>query len=101
MFLWQYKSANIVTLETMMTIRRRRIYCWNGGDAAREPYMNTPLDFVSRKKWSSSIYWSHLRHALARCMSDLGLKVALPTVFLIFLHLKFPSGSFALVQWCS
>lgn len=66
MFLWRYKPADIGTPEIMMTEAKMSDILLNGGDAAREPYMKTPLDFISRKEWPFSIYWSHMGHALAR-----------------------------------
>lgn len=31
----------------------------HAGDAAHEPYVNTPLDFISRREWCISILWAH------------------------------------------
>ena len=34
------------------------------GDAAREPYNHTPLDFVSRKEWTWTLSWNFFRNKL-------------------------------------
>jgi hypothetical protein len=38
----------------------------NAGKAAKEPYRNTPLDFVSRNEWSISLLWAHDLNILRR-----------------------------------
>jgi hypothetical protein len=37
--------------------------CW---DCASEPYHKTPLDFVGRNEWSSSLYWWNWMNLLRR-----------------------------------
>jgi hypothetical protein len=56
---WRHKPADVITtvlIEANTTIAE--ILC-NAGDLAAAPYSRTPLDFVSRKEWSWSIYWSN------------------------------------------
>lgn len=64
---WIYKPADITTsaiIETNATIAE--ILC-KAGDRAAAPYSRTPLDFVSRKEWPWSIYWSNWINIL-RCL---------------------------------
>jgi hypothetical protein len=56
---WIYKPADVLRpeiIETDVTISEILL---KAGERAREPYSNTPLDFVSRKEWVWSIYWSN------------------------------------------
>ncbi|KAE8450723.1 hypothetical protein EG329_006068 [Mollisiaceae sp. DMI_Dod_QoI] len=64
---WLYKPADVTTsvvIEANATIAD--ILC-RAGERAAVPYSRTPLDFVSRKEWSWSIYWSNWINIL-RCM---------------------------------
>ncbi|KAF4624523.1 hypothetical protein G7Y89_g13645 [Cudoniella acicularis] len=64
---WAHKPADVTTsvdIEAKATIAE--IIC-KAGDRAAAPYTNTPLDFVSRKEWSWSIYWSNWINIL-RCL---------------------------------
>lgn len=57
-FCWAHKPADVdraIILEANCSIAD---ILREAGDCAREPYRNTPLDFVSRKEWSWSLYWS-------------------------------------------
>ena len=56
---WRCKPADVtttVTIETEYTIAE---ILRKAGDVARPPYNRTPLDFISRKEWPWSIYWSN------------------------------------------
>ncbi|KAG0650328.1 hypothetical protein D0Z07_3230 [Hyphodiscus hymeniophilus] len=64
---WRYKPADVTTsviIETKATMAE--ILC-EAGDQAATPYSRTPLDFVSRKEWPWSIYWSNWINIL-RCL---------------------------------
>jgi len=97
-FCWAHKPADVdraIILETNCSIAD---ILREAGDCAREPYRNTPLDFVSRKEWSWSLYWSHWINLLR------GLKIVFrPKVRPIN---RFPNDTFpeladwALVAFC-
>lgn len=56
---WTYKPADVttsVTIESNATIAE---ILSKAGDRAMLPYSQTPLDFVCRKEWPWSIYWSN------------------------------------------
>ena len=58
-FCWAHKPSDIQTgivLATDVTIAE---ILNKAGDRAREPYSLTPLDFVGRRDWSWTIYWSY------------------------------------------
>lgn len=59
MFCWNHKPADVATAEKIKTEATMAEILLNAGDAARTPYSRTPLDFVSRKEWSWSLYWSN------------------------------------------
>lgn len=66
MFCWAHKPADIETAEVIkvnITIAQTLL---EAGERAQEPYSRTPLDFVERKEWPWSLYWSNwvsvLRH---------------------------------------
>jgi hypothetical protein len=58
-FCWIYKPADVVTFETLETDASISEILIAAGKAASEPYSRTPLDFVSRKEWAWSLYWSN------------------------------------------
>lgn len=65
-FFWFHKPCDIelpVVIETDVSMTQ---ILREAGDAAKEPYRRTPLDFISRKEWSWSLYWSHWRNILRR-----------------------------------
>lgn len=58
-FCWAHKPSDIQTgivLKTDVTIAEILI---KAGDRAKEPYSLTPLDFVGRREWSWTSYWSY------------------------------------------
>ena len=57
---WAHKPADVevpITLYTKTPLRRMLIEAGDRG-AVNLPYSQTPLDFVSRKEWSWSLWWS-------------------------------------------
>ncbi|KAI9651523.1 MAG: hypothetical protein M1829_002701 [Trizodia sp. TS-e1964] len=65
-FLWRHKPADVGMAEVLVTDSIIAEILLAGGDAAREPYVDTPLDFIGRKGWAWIVYWSHFRHVLNR-----------------------------------
>lgn len=49
MFLWRHKPADVGVAEVLVTDASMAEILLAGGDAAREPYSKTPLDFIHRK----------------------------------------------------
>lgn len=66
MFLWRHKPADVKLAEVLTTEATIAEILSVGGDAAQEPYSQSPLDFVSRKELAWSLYWSHFKHAYDR-----------------------------------
>ena len=66
MFFWRHKPVDVETAEVLNTEASMAEILLAGGDAAQEPYSQTPLDFVSHKEWVWLLYWSHFKHALQR-----------------------------------
>lgn len=64
---WLSKPADVTTFVIIQTDATIAEIICNAGDRAKTPYSNTPLDFVSRKEWPWSIYWSNWINIL-RCM---------------------------------
>ena len=56
---WFHKPADIMTAETIESNSRIADILLEASDKARQPYDRTPLDFVSRKEWAWSLYWSN------------------------------------------
>ncbi|MCJ1361694.1 hypothetical protein MMC16_000794 [Acarospora aff. strigata] len=56
---WFHKPADIMTAETIESNSRIADILLEARDKARQPYSHTPLDFVSRKEWAWSLYWSN------------------------------------------
>ncbi|KAK2606913.1 hypothetical protein N8I77_005635 [Diaporthe amygdali] len=63
MFFWRHKPADVETAEILYTNATMKEILVAGGEAAREPYRQTPLDFVSRQEWSWSKYLAHFQNA--------------------------------------
>jgi hypothetical protein len=63
-FLWRHKPADVRVPEVLTTNASMAEILLAGGDDAREPYSNTPLDFVDRKEWFWSLYWQYTRRLL-------------------------------------
>lgn len=68
MWMWRHKPADVGMPEVIHTDASMTEILLAGGDEVRELYLydRTPLDFISRKEWTWSIYWSHARHHLYR-----------------------------------
>src|SRR5438034_6201907 len=58
-FFWVHKPADIATPEIIVCEATMAQILLEGGDRARSPYSRTPLDFISRKEWHWSMYWSN------------------------------------------
>ncbi|KAJ5323035.1 hypothetical protein N7452_011324 [Penicillium brevicompactum] len=56
---WWHKPADVQTYEIIEMTETLQQILAEAGDQARVPYQYTPLDFISRKEWSWSIYWSN------------------------------------------
>ena len=65
-FCWRHKPADVLTAITIESKESIRDILLQAGDCAQEPYQDTPLDFVSRREWPWSLYFSNwiniLRH---------------------------------------
>ncbi|KAL8927026.1 MAG: hypothetical protein Q9208_002571 [Pyrenodesmia sp. 3 TL-2023] len=68
MWMWRHKPADVGMPEFIHTDARMAEILLAGGDEVPELYLydRTPLDFISRKEWFWSIYWSHAKHLLYR-----------------------------------
>lgn len=74
-YCWAHKPSDVETaipLEIDTTIEEILI---RAGDRARHPYSLTPLDFVSRKDWVWSLYWSYWLSILRKCGVTFGPKL--------------------------
>ena len=56
---WFHKPADVLRPEIIEIDVRISDILMKAGGRAREPYSRTPLDFVSRKEWAWSLYWSN------------------------------------------
>ena len=56
---WLHKPADVVTSETIEIEASMSEILLAAGEEAHMPYNRTPLDFVSRKEWAWSLYWSN------------------------------------------
>lgn len=56
---WFHKPADVMMAETIESNSRIADILLEAKDQARQPYNRTPLDFVSRKEWAWSLYWSN------------------------------------------
>lgn len=72
MFMWRHKPADVGTTEVLTTEASISEILLAGGDAAHEPYDQTPLDFISRKEWMWSKYWAHLTRVFQRLHISIG-----------------------------
>lgn len=58
-FCWYYKPSSIGRATVLECETPLADILKAAGHQAREPYRNTPLDFVSREEWSISLLWAH------------------------------------------
>ncbi|TPX16017.1 uncharacterized protein E0L32_000351 [Thyridium curvatum] len=65
MFFWRHKPAGVETVEILHSRASLADILIAGGDAARHPYYETPLDFINRKEWAWSKYLAHCRQAIS------------------------------------
>ena len=56
---WIHKPADVIISETIRTDAKISDILLQAGKEACMPYNRTPLDFVSRKEWAWSLYWSN------------------------------------------
>jgi hypothetical protein len=70
-----YKPADVVTSEIIGTGASISEILLAAGEEASEPYNRTPLDFVSRKEWAWSLYWSNWINILRNRASSLVYKL--------------------------
>lgn len=56
---WWYKPADVQTYEVIETKETLQEILADAGEEAQAPYQYTPLDFISRKEWTWSLYWSN------------------------------------------
>lgn len=56
---WLQKPADVTMPETIYCNSTIAEILVKAGEAASQPYSRTPLDFVSRKEWAWSLYWSN------------------------------------------
>ena len=68
MWMWRHKPADVGRPEVIHTDVSMAEILLAGGDEVREFYLydRTPLDFISRKEWTWTKYWSHAKHHLYR-----------------------------------
>jgi hypothetical protein len=63
---WYNKPADVQTSEVIETETTLEQMMEDAGDVAKRPYRHTPLDFVSRKEWAWSLYWSNWTNILRK-----------------------------------
>lgn len=70
MWMWRHKPADVVMPEVIHAHASMAeiLLAGGGGDEVPELHLydRTPLDFISRKEWFWSIYWSHAKNLLYR-----------------------------------
>ncbi|KAK5004486.1 hypothetical protein LTR28_008843, partial [Elasticomyces elasticus] len=66
-YCWAHKPADITVPLVLETDTSIADILLQAGDAAKEPYSRTPLDFVSRKEWPWTLYWSFWINVLRTC----------------------------------
>lgn len=65
-FCWFYKPADVNVPFVLYTDTSLSDILQKAGHAAKDPYSRTPLDFVSRREWSWSLWWSFSTNMLRR-----------------------------------
>lgn len=63
MIFWRHKPADVETAEILHTHATMNEILLAGGEAAREPYRQTPLDFASPQEWAWSRLLAHFENA--------------------------------------
>jgi hypothetical protein len=58
-YFWFHKPMDVARAITLMPAATIADILCDAGDKAREPYRNTPMDFVYRDEWSWTRYWTH------------------------------------------
>ena len=57
---WAHKPADVEVSEILECRAPISHILRMAGDDAKQPYTNTPLDFIGRQEWSWSLWWSFL-----------------------------------------
>lgn len=65
-FCWYNKPADVRTPEFIATDTTIEQILADAGDVAKGPCRYTPLDFVTRKEWPWSLYWSNWTNILRK-----------------------------------
>ncbi|KAJ5084629.1 hypothetical protein NUU61_009208 [Penicillium alfredii] len=63
---WYNKPADVQTPEIIETNTPLEQILAEAGDAANRQYRQTPLDFLTRKEWPWSLYWSNWTNILRK-----------------------------------
>ena len=58
-FCWSHKPADLTVSEIIHTKTSISIILHHAGHNVHKNYRETPLDFISRKEWHWSLYWSN------------------------------------------
>ena len=72
-FCWYHKPADLKTSEVIKTDKTIAKIVEEAGVQGRQLHGRTPLDFVSRKEWASSLYWSNAKHFARRLHIKIGV----------------------------
>jgi hypothetical protein len=94
---WLHKPADVLTPIIIHCDVSISNILQLAGNAAREPYNHTPLDFVNRKEWTWTLAWNFLRNKLRlagvhlrpaarpmpRIPNDNWLEVPTPTIYVL------------------
>ena len=91
-FCWAYKPADLVTPEIITTNVSIAEILAKAGTQARKPYSRTPLDFVSRKEWPWSLYWSNWINILRNMKINFGPRIRPVTRFENTISLELSRG---------
>lgn len=65
-FFWLHKPMDVQRAITIIPNTTVAQILVNAGNAARNPYSSTPLDFVGRDLWSWNLYWTYWLNILGR-----------------------------------
>ena len=91
-FCWAHKPADVSTPEAIKTDATIAEILLRAGSQAQRPYSRTPLDFVSRKEWPWSIYWSNWINILRNMRINFGPQIRPVNRFENTISLELPRG---------
>ena len=74
-FCWTHKPADLVLPEVIRTEFSIQEILSKAGDRAQEPYLRTPLDFISYREWSASLYFQHCVNILRKMRIPFGPRI--------------------------